>query len=233
MSRTLSRRELLVTGAIGGAALALPLSDAAAAVRRKQPRDSVHCLPAYDRFRVREVLLSCSFASFSPDGQRIALETPRGIEIHTRADGTRALATPPGFTLAGNAWHPDGAVVIVSGPAEDGSGPYLHAITAAGMTRMLPTHPGAARSAVFSPDGRKVAFTYVNRFAHQVCRVRRRGPCREYGRARSSEAVAAHPRLRRTHGGVSFSEVDLRWGVTVSTMTGRRSATVGRNEGQP
>jgi hypothetical protein len=169
LSRTLSRRELLVTGAIGGAALALPLPDAAAAVRRKQPRDNVHCLPAYDRFRVREVLLSCSFASFSPDGERIALETPRGIEIHTRADGTRALATPPGFTLSGSAWHPDGAVLIVSGPAEDGSGPYLHSITAAGLTRLLLGHPGAARSACFSPDGRKVAFTYVNRFAHQVC----------------------------------------------------------------
>lgn len=169
MSRTLSRRELLVTGAVGGAALALPLPDAVGAVRNQRPRDSVHCLRASDRFKVKTILLSSTFASFSPDGTTIALETPRGIEIHNRADGTRAQVTPPGFTLAGNAWHPDGTALIASGPASDGSGPYLHAITTTGLTRLLPGHPGPARAAFFSPDGRKVAFTYLNRFVHQLC----------------------------------------------------------------
>ncbi len=169
MSRTLSRRELLVTGALGGAAFAFPLPDGLAAVRRKRRRDSVHCLEASDRFDVRTILLSCAFGSFSPDGIRIALETPRGIEVLNRVDESRVQVTPPGFTLAGNAWHRDGNVLIASGPAPDGSGPYLHAVTTAGMTRLLPDHSGEARAAFFSPDGRKVAFTYVNRFVHQLC----------------------------------------------------------------
>ena len=129
----------------------------------------MHCLPGPDRFRSATVLTDCSSASFAPDGQRIALETPRGIEMLNRVDGTRSLATPPGFTLAGGAWHPDGSVLIASGPAADGSGPYLHALTVTGPTRLLATHPGQARAASFSPDGRKVAFTYLNGFVHQVC----------------------------------------------------------------
>jgi hypothetical protein len=160
---------LLVAGAAGGAALTLPLSDSLAAVRRKQPRDSVHCLAAPDRFNVKTILLSSSFASFSPDGARIALETPNGIEILDRETGVRARITPPGFTLAGNAWHPDGNVLVASGPAVGGGGPYLWAVTPTSMTRLLPSHPGHAKAAFFSPDGRKVAFTYVNRFVHQVC----------------------------------------------------------------
>lgn len=110
-----------------------------------------------------------SFASFAPDGLRIAVASPRGIEIYNRADRTRSTVTPPGFTLAGDAWHPGGEALIASGPAADGSGPYLHLISVAGLTRLLPGHPGAARGACFSPDGKKVAFTYVNRFAHQLC----------------------------------------------------------------
>jgi hypothetical protein len=169
LSRNLSRRELLVTGAVGGAALALPLPDALAAVRRRQPRDSVHCLPPPDRFAPGEILADCSFASFSPDGARVALATPRGIEIVNRADGSRVPATSPGFTLASGAWHPSGSGLIASGPAADGSGPYLHFIGVAGVTRLLPGYPGPARAASFSPDGAKVAFTYVNRYLHQVC----------------------------------------------------------------
>ncbi len=169
MSRNLSRRELIVTGAIGGAALALPLPDTLAAVRRRQPRESVHCLPAPDRFRPGEILADCTFASFAPDGARVALATSRGIEVLNRVDGTRATVTPPGFTLASGAWHPSGAVLLASGPASDGSGPYLHSITTAGLTRLLPTYPGPARAAGFSPDGARVAFTYLNRYMHQIC----------------------------------------------------------------
>ncbi len=158
-----------MTGAIGGAALALPLPEALAAVRRRQPRESVHCLPLPDRFRPGEILPDCSFASFSPDGVRVALATPRGIEILNRDDGTRVTATGPGFTLNTGAWHPAGTTLIASGPAEDGSGPYLYAISTAGVTRLLGGHPGAARAASFSPDGAKVAFTYLNRYQHQIC----------------------------------------------------------------
>lgn len=169
MSRNLSRRELILRGAIGGAALALPLPQALAAVRNRPPRDSVHCLPPADRFTPAGILADCSFASFAPDGERIAVASPRGIEIHSRVDRSRVVVTPPGFTLAGHAWNPDGSVLIASGPAADGSGPYLHAITLNGMTRLLPDHPGQARAACFSPDGKKVAFTYLNRFQHQLC----------------------------------------------------------------
>jgi hypothetical protein len=158
-----------VTGAIGGTALAFPIPEALGAVRRKHPVDSVHCLPAADRFAIRTIVTTASFASFAPDGRRLALETPNGVEILNRDDGTRTQVTPPGFTLAGNAWHPDGTVLVVSGPAADGSGPHLYAVTSAGVTRLLPSHPGPARAAFFSPDGRKVAFTYVNRFVHQLC----------------------------------------------------------------
>ena len=129
MSRTLSRRELLVAGAVGGAALTLPLPDSLAAVRGKHPRDSVHCLAAPDRFKIKTVLVSASFASFSPDGTRIALVTPNGIEILERETGVRSRVTPPGFTLAGNAWHPDGDVFLASGPAAGGGGPFLWAVT--------------------------------------------------------------------------------------------------------
>ena len=109
------------------------------------------------------------FAAFAPDGLTVALATSRGIEVLNRADGSRVLVTPPGFTLAAGAWHPDGNTLLASGPAGDGSGPYLHTITAAGLTRLLPDHPGPARAAFFSPDGRKVAFTYLNRYLHVVC----------------------------------------------------------------
>jgi hypothetical protein len=160
---------LILRGAIGGAALALPLPEALAAVRNRPRRDSVHCLPASDLFRPTEIFTDSTFASFSPSRERVALATPRGIEILDRADESRALVTPAGFTLAGPAWHPDGDLLIASGPAADGAGRYLHAVTAAGVTRLLPDHPGEARAACFSPDGRKVAFTYLNRFQHQLC----------------------------------------------------------------
>jgi len=129
----------------------------------------VHCLPAADRFSPTDIVADCSFASFAPDGARLALATPRGIEIVNRDDGSRVTATPPGFTLSGSAWHPDGSVLLASGPAGDGSGPYLHSISSAGVIRLLPDHPGEARAACFSPDGRKVAFTYLNRYVHQLC----------------------------------------------------------------
>jgi hypothetical protein len=58
--------------------------------------------------------------------------------------------------------------LIASGPAADGSGPFLHALSTAGTVRLLPGHPGAARAASFSPDGRRVAFTYLNGFVHQL-----------------------------------------------------------------
>ena len=169
MNGNLSRRELLLRGAFAGAALALPAPDVLAAVRNHRRRESVHCLPPADRFRPAGVLPEASFAAFSPDNQRIALATPRGIEIYSRADQSRVTVTRPGFTLTADAWHPDGQVLIASGPAEDGSGPFLHAITLAGASRLLPGHPGQARAACFSPDGRKVAFTYLNQFVHQLC----------------------------------------------------------------
>ena len=169
MTRNLSRRELILRGAIGGAALALPLPEALAAVRNRTPRDSVHCLPPSDLFTTTEILTDCTFVSFAPSGERVALASPRGIEILDRANDTRVAVTPPGFTLTGHAWHPDGDVLIASGPAADGAGRYLHAVTGAAVTRLLPDHPGAARAACFSPDGRKVAFTYSNQFQHQLC----------------------------------------------------------------
>lgn len=169
MSGNLSRRELLARGAAAGAALALPVPDALAAVRNRHRRESVHCLAPADRFRMAGVLPDATFAVFSPDNLRIAAATPRGIEIYDRAAKTRATVTRPGFTLATGAWHPDGSVLLASGPAEDGSGPFLHALTAAGATRLLPDHPGQARAGCFSPDGKKVAFTYLNQFVHQLC----------------------------------------------------------------
>jgi hypothetical protein len=147
----------------------VPVPEALGAVRRRTRRESVHCLALRDRFTPAGVLPDASFASFAPDGLKIAVASPRGIEIYDRSNRTRTAVTPPGFTIAADAWHPSGEVLIASGPAADGSGPYLHAITAAGMARLLPDHPGAARAACFSPDGKKVAFTYVNRFVHQLC----------------------------------------------------------------
>ena len=196
----------MVAGAVGGAALYLPLPDAVGAVRRKRPRDSVHCLDGPDRFKVKTILVSCSFASFSPDGTRIALETPNGIELLDRASGARAALTPPGFTLAGNAWHPDGEVFLASGPAADGTGPYLHAVTLSGMTRLLPAHPGHARAAFFSPDGRKVAFTYVNRFVHQVCMADWQGGALVDPRNLLPAEPATDPDVGRVMGALAWHE---------------------------
>jgi hypothetical protein len=206
LSRTLSRRELLVAGAVGGAALTFPLPDSLAAVRRKHPRDSVHCLAAPDRFNVRTILVSASFASFSPDGTRIALATPNGIEILERESGVRSRVTPPGFTLAGNAWHPDGLVFLASGPATGGGGPYLWAVTPTSMTRLLPSHPGQARAAFFSPDGRKVAFTYLNRFVHQVCMADWRGGTLVDPRNLLPVALATDPDAGRVMGALAWHE---------------------------
>jgi hypothetical protein len=206
LSRTLSRRELIATGAIGGVALALPMPDAIAAVRREQPRDSVHCLAAADRFAIRTIIPAASFASFAPDGVRIALETPNGIEILDRDTGTRTQVTSPGFTLAGSAWHPDGGVLIVSGPAADGSGPHLYAITPGGVTRLLPSHPGEARAAFFSPDGRKVAFTYVNRFVHQLCMADWTGTTLARPRNLYPVEPATDPDLGRVMGSLAWHE---------------------------
>lgn len=206
MSWNLSRRELLVSGAIGGAALAFPLPDALAAVRRRQPRDSVHCLPAPDRFRPGEILVDCTFASFAPDGLAVALETSRGIEILNRADGTRVTVTPPGFTLAAGAWHPDGTVLLASGPAADGSGPFLHSISTAGVRRLLTTYSGPARAASFSPDGRRVAFTYLNRYVHQLCMARWTGSDLSQARNLLPVDPATEPDLERVMAGLAWYE---------------------------
>ena len=206
MSRNLSRRELLVSGAIGGAALTLPLPEAIGAVRRRQPRDSVHCLPGPDRFRPGEILTDCTFAAFAPDGIKVALATSRGIEILNRADGSRVLVTPPGFTLAAGAWHPDGNTLIASGPAGDGSGPYLHTVNAAGLTRQLPDHPGSARAAFFSPNGRKVAFTYLNRYLHVVCMATWTGSGLADPRNLLPVDPATEPDLERVMAGLAWYE---------------------------
>lgn len=123
-----------------------------------------------DRFSAATVLAGTSFAAFSPDDARIAIVTPRGIEILDRATAGATVVAPPGFTLTAGAWHPDGSVLVASGPAPDGSGPYLHAVAtdASGVTRLLPGHPGQARAGCFSPDGGKVAFTYLDRFQHRL-----------------------------------------------------------------
>jgi hypothetical protein len=205
LSRNLSRRELIASGAIAGAALTLPLPDALA-VRRRQPRDSVHCLPAPDRFRPGEILTDCTFAAFSPDGVRVALETQRGIEILNRTDGTRVTVTPPGFTLATGAWHPDGSVLLASGPAADGSGPYLFSISAAGLTRMLTSHPGPARAASFSPDGSRVAFTYLNRYVHQICMARWTGTTLRKPRNLLPFDPATEPSAERVMWGLAWYE---------------------------
>jgi WD40 repeat protein len=206
LSRNLSRRELLVTGAVGGAALALPLPEGIAAVRRKQPRDSVHCLPAPDRFRAGDILTDCTFAAYASDGVRIALATSRGIEVLNRDDGTRVAVTPPGFTLSSGAWHPDGNTLIVSGPAADGSGPYLHTVTAAGLTRLLPAHSGPARAAYFSPDGRKVAFTYLNRYLHMLCMADWTGSVLANPRNLLPVDPATEPDLERVMAGLAWYE---------------------------
>ena len=103
------------------------MPDVLAAVRSKHPRESVHCLPAADRFAIKTILTTASFASFAPDGIRLALETPTGIEILNRDDGTRTPVTPAGYTLAGNAWHPDGTVLLVSGPPNGREGRFRQA----------------------------------------------------------------------------------------------------------
>lgn len=194
-------------GALGGAALALPLPEALAAVRRRTPRDSVHCLPASDQFRPTEIFPDCTFASFSPNRARVALATPRGIEILNRDDDTRVVVTPPGFTLGAHAWHPDGEVLIASGPAADGSGRHLHAVTGSAVTRLLPDHPGQARAACFSPDGRRVAFTYLNRFQHQLCMA-------EWNGAALVDPVNLFPVDPASGGGVQRVMDSLAWHET-------------------
>jgi hypothetical protein len=171
LNHDLSRRELILRGALAGAALTLPGVDAMAAVRARTRKRSVHCLPAIDRFAPESVVRDCSFLTWAPDGQRLALETSRGIEIHDYRDGSRKTVTPPGFTLTADAWHRSGTLFLASGPAEDGTGPYIHAVDPAtgAVVRLLQDYPGTARAACFSPDGRKVAFTYVNRYIHQLC----------------------------------------------------------------
>lgn len=171
MNPNLSRRELILRGAFAGAALTLPGFEAFAGVRERSPRRSVHCLAAADRFPPKSIIADASFAAFAPDGQRLALATSRGIEVLDRRDASRRTVTRPGFTITGDAWHPDGTVFVASGPAEDGSGPFLHSVDpATGVaTRLLLDHLDQARAACFSPDGKKVAFTYRNRYIHQLC----------------------------------------------------------------
>ena len=170
MATNLSRRELILRGAYAGAALALPGGEALAAVRRRRPQRSFHCLPPADRFLPKTIFAKASFASYAPDGVTVALATDTGIELLNRTDGSRRAITGPGFTLTADAWHPDGSALIASGPGGDGTGRFLYAIDPASgsATRLLPDYPDEARAACFSPDGRKVAFTYRNRFVHQL-----------------------------------------------------------------
>ena len=160
-------------GAVGGAALALPLPEA----RRGRPHagsratPSTACRGPTGSGREDDPGPDCSFASFSPDGPEVALATPRGHrDPRTARTAAACWSHRPGSRSRADAWHPDGDVLLASGPAArrrpartcTRSRSTGHDPAAAG-------HPGPARAAFFSPDGRKVAFTYLNRYLHQVC----------------------------------------------------------------
>jgi hypothetical protein len=167
----LTRRELVARGALLAGAVAVEGAIPAWATHRRGRPRSIHCLPLGDRFTPAYGLPGASFAVYSPEGLRLACNTAQGIEIRPRGGGFGAVIAPPGFRIANQCWHPDGRTVLATGPGSSGSSSTsLYAVRAdgSGRTRLLTDLPGTTRAGSFSPDGTKVAFTYVDGFVHRI-----------------------------------------------------------------
>ena len=167
----LTRREAVGRAAIAAAALALPWGDTALGARRKRPLPSIHCLPPSDRFVPVEVLGDCSFASFAPDGATLACQTPAGVELRPRGGGPSRAVAGSEFRLGSQPWHPDGGLLLLSGPGgpfAPAEAPFVVRADGGGLTRVLTDLPGLSHAAGFSPDGRRVALTYTDRFVDRL-----------------------------------------------------------------
>ena len=114
-----------------------------------------------DGSRPRKVVSGALYASFSPDGRRLAvgLRFDDDWEIATVAlDGSdvRRLTRRPGRDSA-PAWSPDGRTLVYS--AEAGDTEDLWAIDADGASpRRLTDDPAADYNPAFSADGKRVVF---------------------------------------------------------------------------
>lgn len=161
----LTRRELVARGALLAGAVALEGTVPAWATHRRGRPRSIHCLPLGDRFTPAYGLPGASFAVFSPEGLRIACNTPFGVEIRPRGGGPGAVVAPVGYRVGNQCWHPDGRTLLANGP---GQGLYAVRADGSGRTRLLTDLPGPARAGSFSPDGLKVGFTYVDGFVHRI-----------------------------------------------------------------
>lgn len=167
----LTRRDIIGRGALLAAAAALPGLDPLEALGARRRR-SVHCLPLEDLFEPEKAIPGCSFVSFSPGGALVACNEGGGIRVRPWKAGSGIRVAPFGFELGtGQAWHPSGANLIATGPSPAGTGRRsLYAVRTNGSAAfpLLEELPGSVRAPAFSPDGTKVAFTYVDRFVHRL-----------------------------------------------------------------
>jgi hypothetical protein len=167
-SPTFTRRTALARAAL--AALAVSVPDVLRGVPAEAAGGPRHCLPARDRFGAVAVFPDCSFAAFSPDGARLACTTPGGVEVRPRHGGAAVGVAGPGFSAVGQPWHPDGTVLLASGPGgafAPAEAPFALRADGSGGTRLLGELPGRSRGLAFSPDGRRVALTYLDGFVHR------------------------------------------------------------------
>lgn len=164
----LTRRQLVGRGALVAAALALPGASPLDALGAAKPT-SIHCLPPADLFEVKKPIGAATFLAFSADAARVACTTLGGLRVRPRKAGQGAVVAPPGFAVgSGDAWHPDGSVILATGPNGAGQGIFAVRPNGTGIVPLLGDLPGRMRAPCFSPDGTKVAFTYVDRFLHRL-----------------------------------------------------------------
>src|SRR3954453_22053484 len=162
----MTRRQLVGRGALVAAALAL--SGASEALGARKPT-SIHCLPPQNLFEVKKPIGGATFLAFSADAARLACTVLGGIRVRPRKAGAGVLVAPAGFAVgSGDAWHPDGSVVLATGPNGANQGIFAARTSGAGVVPLLADLPGRMRAPCFSPDGTKVAFTYTDRFLHRM-----------------------------------------------------------------
>ncbi len=167
MKKGITRRKLIGRGATAAAGFAVfgldPLEAAA------QRRRGIHCLAPVDQFKAANAYGGSTFAAFSADGATLALTTPGGIRVRPRKGGAGGIVAGAGFAVGTpDAWHPTGEAIVATGPTAQGTGLFAVRPNGTGIVPLLPDLPGRVRAPAFSPDGRLVAFTYVDRFVHRM-----------------------------------------------------------------